>query len=213
MKNVILKQPRSSLLLDPGKSSEWEVVVAGPEATVVLPLWGNNSELKALVRLVSRGAGVRIIGLVIGRGDSQIRLHTLQSHEAPETTSDLLVKSVIGDQAQFFYDGFIRVSAGAQKTNAYQRNENLLLSVAARADSRPGLEILANDVRCTHGATVSSVNPEEIWYLETRGIEAATGKRLIVEGFLHSAVDRITDGDFKQKILSQLEKQVIPTEN
>ena len=145
------------------------------------------------VRLTGRGSKATILGFVIGVRDNQVRLHTLQKHEAPETTSNLLVKSVLRGASTCTIDGGIRVEKLAQKTDAYQRNENLLLSESAHAESKPSLEILANDVRCTHGATVGPVSEEELWYLATRGIPAPAAQSLIVEGFLKKATDLIAE--------------------
>lgn len=145
------------------------------------------------VRLVGIGAQTTIIGVIVGDKTSKVTLHTLQQHEAPETTSDLLVKTVLKDHATCIYDGGIRVEKEAQKTNAYQRNENLLLSEKTYAESKPSLEILANDVRCTHGATVGPIDSEQLWYLSTRGIANSKGEQLIVDGFINSALMRVAD--------------------
>ncbi len=165
-----------------------------------------QKEAHFIVRLVGKGAKATIIGLVIGTGDTQFSLHTLQLHEAPETTSDLLVKSILTDQAKFSYDGEIRVEKRAQKTNAYQRNENLLLSDNASARSDPSLEILANDVRCTHGATVGKISEDELWYLASRGISSRSGRKLITRGFLESAIMRISDTIGAEKVRRSLWK-------
>ncbi len=135
-------------------------------------------------------------------------LHTLQSHEAPGTTSDLLVKSLLTDNATFLYDGAIFVSRIAQKTDAYQRNENLMLSRVAHAESKPKLEILANDVRCTHGATIGSVREDELWYLKTRGIDNSEGTRLISRGFLESINSRISDESAQARVHDFIESGI-----
>ncbi|MCL4359803.1 SufD family Fe-S cluster assembly protein [Patescibacteria group bacterium] len=164
------------------------------ECTILVAI--NSVENRAVhlsVRLCGSGSRATIIGLVLGRGTADIRLHTLQQHEAPDTVSNLLVKTVLSENAQFFYDGGIRVEPSAPKTDAYQRNENLLLSRTAHAESKPSLEILADDVRCTHGATIGSVSEEELWYLESRGIERKKGETLILSGFLKSAITGVDD--------------------
>lgn len=145
----------------------------------------------ATVRLGGKGASTSIIGLAVGKETSSMKLHTLQHHQAPETTSNLLVKGVFRDTATFLYDGAIRVEKDAQKTDAYQRNENLLLSPGVFAESKPSLEILANDVRCTHGATMSSLSQDQLWYLAARGIARPDASRLLVSGFLESALTDI----------------------
>ncbi len=152
-----------------------------------------SAQTSVKVRLVGKGARAIIIGIVMGDQTSKVILHTLQQHEAPDTTSDLLVKTVLKDQATSIYDGGIRVEKAAQRTNAYQRNENLLLSEKTYAESKPSLEILANDVRCTHGATVGPIDAEQLWYLSTRGIGKSEGVELIADGFVNSALLRIED--------------------
>lgn len=152
-----------------------------------------NSTVHARVRLEKTGARATIIGLVVGKGKSRFVIHTLQEHSAPDTTSDLLIKTVLFDNATCVYDGGILVKKYAQKTDAYQRNENLLLSRGAHAESKPTLEILANDVRCTHGATVGPIPEEQLWYLATRGIAKKHAERLIVSGFLGHALEKVSD--------------------
>lgn len=172
-------------------------------ATIIIPLT-HEGEVTVTVRLVGQGAKATIIGLVIGSKKGIYKLHTLQLHESRETTSNLLVKAVLKDEASFSYDGAIRVEKEGQKTDAYQRNENLLLSDHAFAQSKPSLEILANDVRCTHGATISTINEEQLFFLATRGLPPSYGKRLIVEGFLNQALTQIPD-----KIKMEKAKEVV----
>lgn len=173
-------------------------------------LFGENSpsSFKAVVELQGPGAKVQLIGIVIGSGDKQLSLETVQLHKAPLTTSNLLVKSILTDQSKFNYDGTIRVERVAQKTDAYQRNENLILSPQAQAESHPTLEILANDVRCTHGATIGTLSIEELWYLESRGIAPGEARRLMIYGFLESALATVGDPvlykTISQRIASRL---------
>lgn len=162
--------------------------------TVVVYASGKKSvEGKTHVRLVGDNSEAFIYGVFVNSQDHAIKLHTLQQHEAEGTTSNLLVKSVLLGASSFSYDGAIRVEKGGQKTDAYQRNENLLLSDAAFAQSKPSLEILADDVRCTHGATLGSVDAEQLFYLATRGIAPHQAKYLIVEGFLESVLAKVAD--------------------
>lgn len=165
-----------------------------------------QKEAHFTVRLTGFGAKARIIGLIVGKDSNDFSLHTIQEHKAPQTSSDLLVKSVLTDRAKFSYDGSIRVEKTAQKTDAYQRNENLLLSDSAHARSDPSLEILANDVRCTHGATVGKISEDELWYLASRGISYASGRKLITRGFLESAIGRISDTIAAEKVRRMLWK-------
>lgn len=145
------------------------------------------------VHLVGEGASAQVIGALIGRGQGIIRMKTMQHHDAPGTTSNLLVKSVLEDGSRSVYEGSIVVDPKAQRTDAYQRNENLLLSDRAHAVSSPALEILANDVRCTHGAVVKTLQDEELWYLSSRGIGRNEALLMMRDGFLLSACDGIAD--------------------
>jgi Fe-S cluster assembly protein SufD len=141
--------------------------------------------------LAGEGSQAFVNGFLFGDERQHFHLHTLQRHLVPHTTSDLLIKSCLKDRARSVYQGLIQVSEGAQRTDAYQANRNLLLSESARADSIPGLEILANDVRCTHGATIGHVDAEQMYYLMARGLPRLEAQRLIVEGFFAPVLDRI----------------------
>ncbi|MGD8623670.1 MAG: Fe-S cluster assembly protein SufD [Anaerolineae bacterium] len=137
------------------------------------------------------GGEARVTGLYLPDGKQHIAMDTLQDHVAPNCLSDLLYQGALLNKSRAVYEGTIRAWPGAQKTNAYQSNRNLLLSDHARADSLPQLEIEANDLRCTHGATVSQVDEEQIFYLMSRGIARDEAVRLIVEGFFRPALDRL----------------------
>lgn len=159
-----------------------------------------DADVHVVVRLTGHGASAKVIGLVIGRGDHKMMIHTEQIHEAPKTTSSLLVKAALFDQAMFSYHGIIRIEKPAQKSDAYQRNENLLLSRSATARSAPSLEILANDVRCTHGSTTGKINEDQLWYLMSRGISRHAATQLLVEGFFESALGNIFDTIQKESV-------------
>lgn len=152
------------------------------------------------VRLIGNGSKANIIGIFVSNSTHRITLKTLQHHEAFDTKSNLLIKSVLKDNATFSFDGAIRVEKEGQKTDAYQRNENLILSDFAFAQSKPSLEILANDVRCTHGATVGNIQPEQLFYLKTRGVMEKDAIKLITEGFLDDAISKINQSSYEQKI-------------
>lgn len=159
-----------------------------------------DADVHVVVRLAGRGASAKVIGLVVGRGSHMITIHTEQIHEAPETTSNLLVKAALYDETRFSYDGIIRVERSAQKSDAYQKNENLLLSATAHARSDPSLEILANDVRCTHGSTTGKINEDQLWYLASRGLSIPEAKQLLVEGFFEHATESISDTIHQESI-------------
>ena len=154
-------------------------------------LGGRMVKTNSYFDLVCPGGQVYVHGFMFGDGRQQFHLHTLQRHLADHCTSDLLIKGCLKDRARSVYQGLIQVAEGAQRTDAYQANRNLVLSDTARADSIPGLEILANDVRCTHGATIGNVDAEQMYYLMARGLPRNEAQRLIVEGFFAPVIDRI----------------------
>ncbi len=141
--------------------------------------------------LAGPGATSRVTGAYFSDGEQHLDYDTFQEHIAPSTTSDFAFKGALRDTATAVWRGMIRVERDAQKTNAYQENRNLMLSEQAHADSIPGLEILANDVRCTHGSTTGQVDREQLFYLMTRGLTRANAERLIVRGFFQDVLDRI----------------------
>jgi len=147
----------------------------------------NFSELD----LVGEGATGRMSGFYFADGAQHLDHDTQQNHLAQHTTSDLLFKGALKGQSRSVWQGMIYVAPGAQKTDGYQANRNLILSPEARADSIPGLEILADDVRCTHGATVGKLEQEPLFYLKSRGIPEREAERLIVEGFFDPIMQRI----------------------
>lgn len=141
--------------------------------------------------LLGPGASSEMLGVYFGAGEQHLDLHTLQEHRAPHTHSDLLYKGAVRDRARAVFAGLIRVDWGAQKTNAFQANRNLILSPGARSDSIPKLEIMANDLRCTHGSATSRLNEEHIFYLMSRGLTREQATFMIVEGFFADVLDRI----------------------
>ncbi len=140
-----------------------------------------------------RGAGGRsdMLSVIVADAAQEIDARTFQIHEAPNTSSDLLYKNSLDDTARTIFSGLIRVNPGAHKTDAYQKVRNLLLSDEAEANSAPGLEIEADDVRCSHGATSGQIDYEELFYLMSRGISRKESQKLVVFGFLQEAIDRI----------------------
>ena len=144
------------------------------------------------VALVGRRASTQVNGVMFTEGKQHLSYHTLQHHQAPECASDLLYKGALQDNSHIVWRGMIHVDRDAQKTDGYQRDDNLMLSDSARADSIPGLEILADDVRCTHGATAGRVDDEQLFYACTRGLTRNEAVRMIVAGFFQEVFDRIT---------------------
>jgi len=144
------------------------------------------------VILCGEGANAQVNGVMFTEGKQHLAYHTLQQHEAGNCTSDLLYKGALQDQSRIVWRGMIKVDPGADGTDGYQRNDNLMLSNHARSDSIPGLEIEADDVRCTHGSTTSRVDEELIFYAQSRGLTRREATRMIVSGFFQQVFDRIT---------------------
>ncbi|HLX11913.1 MAG TPA: Fe-S cluster assembly protein SufD, partial [Bacteroidota bacterium] len=166
----------------------------------------SKSNIEAV--LDESGAFVTLLGMYFPTGDQQMEFDTLQVHAAPHATSDLLYKGALRDKAHSIFEGLIRVNQGAQKTNAYQANRNMLLSSQSRADSIPKLEIEANDVRCTHGATVGPINDDQLFYLMSRGLPKEEATRLLVTGFFAQVIDRVPVADIRERLLHHIETQV-----
>ncbi len=160
----------------------------------------NFSELE----LVGQGANGRMSGFYFTDGVQHFDHDTQQNHFAPNTTSDLLFKGALRGKSRSVWQGMIYVAPGAQKTDGYQANRNLVLSPDARADSIPGLEILADDVRCTHGATVGKIDEDQVFYLRSRGIPYSEAERLVVEGFFDPIVQRIPYESLRSRIKEEI---------
>ena len=158
--------------------------------------------------LAGPGATSRVTGAYFADGSQHLDYDTFQEHAAPHTTSDFAFKGALRDSATAVWRGMIRVEPDAQKTNAYQENRNLILSQQAHADSIPGLEILANDVRCTHGATSSPVNRDELFYCMARGLSRAEAERLIVRGFFQDVLDRIELEPVRDAVAHALDSRI-----
>jgi Fe-S cluster assembly protein SufD len=158
--------------------------------------------------LAGQGATSRVTGAYFADGTQHLDYDTLQKHLAPNTTSDFAFKGALRDEATAVWRGMIKVEKDAQKTNAYQENRNLLLSPQAHADSIPGLEIEANDVRCTHGATVSQVDRDELFYCMARGLSRGEAERLIVRGFYQEIFDRIELEPVRTALQTALEARI-----
>jgi Fe-S cluster assembly protein SufD len=158
--------------------------------------------------LAGPGATSRVTGAYFTDGSQHLDYDTFQEHIAPHTTSDFAFKGALRDASTAVWRGMIRVEPDAQKTNGYQENRNLILSDRAHADSIPGLEILANDVRCTHGATSSPVNRDELFYCMARGLSRGEAERLIVRGFFQDVLDRIELEPVREAVAQALEARI-----
>jgi Fe-S cluster assembly protein SufD len=158
--------------------------------------------------LSGQGATSRVTGAYFADGNQHLDYDTYQLHAAPNTTSDFAFKGALRDEATAVWRGMIRVEEDAQRTNAYQENRNLMLSPRTHAVPIPGLEILANDVRCTHGATVGQVDREMLFYLMARGLPRGEAERLIVRGFFTDVLDRIELEPVREALGEALEARI-----
>jgi Fe-S cluster assembly protein SufD len=158
--------------------------------------------------LAGPGATSRVTGAYFADGEQHLDYDTFQEHIAPDTESDFAFKGALRDTATAVWRGMIRVERDAQKTNAYQECRNLMLSPTTHAVPIPGLEILANDVRCTHGATVGRVDREQLFYLMARGLPRPVAERLIVRGFFQDVLDRIELVPVREAVTSALEHRI-----
>lgn len=189
---------RKRFLLNQNSYTNWVEVIFGGRATQ------NNNE----ARLTKPGSEIYMSGLYFASRNQQMEFNTRQLHLAHHTKSDLLYSGAILDNAKTSYEGLIRVDKSAQKTDAYQKNKNLLLSKNAHADSEPLLEIEANDVRCTHGATVGPINPDDLFYLMSRGIERDRAKKLLISGFFSDLIEKIPNVKIQEAIRNYIEEKV-----
>ena len=158
--------------------------------------------------LKGEGSFSEMLGLYFADADQRFAQRTLQSHNAPHATSDLLYKGALKERSLSDYSGLIKVLKGAQGTDAYQANRNLVLSEESLARSIPQLEIEANEVRCTHGATVSPVEEEHLFYLMSRGIDRVTAQKLVVFGFFRDVLDRIRVEQVRDELSSAISAKV-----
>ncbi len=158
--------------------------------------------------LAGPGSVGRMSGFYFTDGRQHLDHDTQQNHLAPHTNSDLLFKGALKGNSRSVWQGMIYVAPGAQETDGYQANRNLLLSSDARADSIPGLEILADDVRCTHGATVGKIDPDLVFYLQSRGVSTDEAERLVVEGFFEPIMQRIPFEGVRERFQQAIEAKM-----
>jgi Fe-S cluster assembly protein SufD len=175
---------------------------------VALGFGSARGKVRMETKLDGPGSSAKVTGAYVGAGRQHLDFDTTQEHAAPHTTSDLAFRGVLADRATAVWRGMIRVDPGAQQTDAFQESRNLLLSKKAHADAIPGLEIEANDVRCTHAAAVAQVDPEQLYYLRARGMPEAQAKRLIIDGFLQELAERTTAGPLRETLSEALDRRL-----
>ena len=163
------------------------------------------SKAHIITKLAGERASAKLYGFVFGHGTQHIDQHTLQDHQAAHTESDLQYRAALQDESRMIYTGLIRIAKTAAQTNAFQANHNLMLSRAARAETIPMLEILADDVQCKHGASVGPIDEEQEFYLRSRGIPHEAAQRLIVMGFIEPIVQHIPFEPLQERLRQEIE--------
>jgi Fe-S cluster assembly protein SufD len=176
---------------------------------VDVALGGHLARLRVEAKLEGAGSNADLRGVFFGTNQQAFDFRTLQDHVAPHTTSDLLFKGALRDMAKSVYVGVVRVEPEARGSSSNQANRNLLLSEKAKATSEPILEILNNDIlRCSHGATVGPVDPEHLFYLESRGIPRPVAERMLVQGFLGEVLDRLPVAQLRETVDQELAARI-----
>src|SRR5512132_967929 len=172
-----------------------------------LNLGSRYSRFESLSRLIGEGGRSDLLAVAVAKDQQEFDARTLQDHISPRTASDLLYKNALDDRARTIFGGLIRVEPDAHFTDAYQKVRNLLLNDDSEANSMPGLEILADNVRCTHGATSGQIDEDELFYLRTRGIPTKVAQRLLVTGFLDEVIQRLDHPAISQHLHRLIEER------
>jgi Fe-S cluster assembly protein SufD len=175
---------------------------------VALGFGSARGKVRMETQLAGEGSSAKVTGAYAGHGRQHLDFDTTQEHAAANTTSDLAFRGVLEGRATAVWRGMIKVDPGAQQTDAFQESRNLLLSKRAHADAIPGLEIEANDVRCTHAAAIAQIDPAQVYYLMSHGIPRATATRLVIEGFLEELVERFEEGPVRERLASALQTRL-----
>jgi Fe-S cluster assembly protein SufD len=176
--------------------------------TLVVNLGASVARIDLAASLDGPGARSDMLALYFGRDDQHFDHNTRQEHRVPHASSDLLYKGALTDRAHAVFRGLIKVYPKAQRTDAYQTNRNLILSRSAEAVSLPNLEIEADDVRCSHAATVGQLDAEELFYIMSRGISRADAERLVVFGFLGEVLDRLSLPEVVDELRRAIEERI-----
>ena len=171
---------------------------------VALGFGSARGKVRMETNLAGEGSEAKVTGAYAGHARQHLDFDTTQEHAAADTTSDLAFRGVLSGRSTAVWRGMIKVDPGAQKTDAFQESRNLLLSKRAHADAIPGLEIEANDVRCTHAAAIAQIDPEQIFYLMSRGVPRPAATRLVIEGFLAELVERFEQGPVREQLEAAL---------
>jgi Fe-S cluster assembly protein SufD len=159
-------------------------------------------------KLAGEGAEAKVTGAYAPHARQHVDFDTTQEHAAPHTLSDLAFRGILSDRSSAVWRGVIKVDPGAQQTDAFQECRNLLLSKRAHVDAIPGLEILANDVRCTHAAAIAQIDKDQLFYLRSRGLPESQAQRLVIEGFMAELVERFEEGPVREVLAGALERRL-----
>ena len=159
-------------------------------------------------KLAGEGAEGKVTGAYVPHGRQHVDFDTTQEHAAPNTFSDLAFRGILAGRSSAVWRGVIKVDPGAQQTDAFQECRNLLLSKRAHVDAIPGLEILANDVRCTHAAAIAQIDKDQLFYLRSRGLPEPQAQRLVIEGFMAELVERFEEGQTREILAGALERRL-----
>ncbi len=185
-----------------------EVARDGALDWVAIGFGGANGRVRTETLLAGEGAHAKVTGAYAPHGRQHIDFDTTQEHGAPNTTSDLAFRGILAGRSHAVWRGVIKVDPGAQQTDAFQECRNLLLSKRAHADAIPGLEILANDVRCTHAAAIAQIDKEQLFYLRARGLGEPIAQRLVIDGFMQELVERFEEGPIREAMSGALERRL-----
>jgi Fe-S cluster assembly protein SufD len=175
---------------------------------VALGFGSKSGKVRMETQLVGEGSSAKVTGAYAGHARQHLDFDTTQEHAAANTVSDLAFRGVLQDRSHAVWRGMIKVDPGAQQTDAFQESRNLLLSKRAHADAIPGLEILANDVRCTHAAAIAQIDPAQVYYLMSHGIPRPVATRLVIEGFLAELVQRFGEGPVRERLAGALQARL-----
>ncbi len=189
-------------------SQRAEVARDGSLDWVVLGFGSGRGKVRTETLLAGEGASGKVTGAYAPHARQHIDFDTTQEHGAPHTTSDLAFRGILADRSQAVWRGMIKVDPGAQQTDAFQECRNLLLSKRAHADAIPGLEILANDVRCTHAAAIAQIDKDQLFYLRSHGLDSAVSTRLVIGGFMQELVERFEEGPIREALSGALERRL-----
>ena len=189
-------------------SQRSEVERDGKLDWAALGFGGGNGKVRMTTNLAGQGSEARVTGGYAGGNSQHLDYDTLQEHAAEDTFSDLAFRGVLANSSTAVWRGMIKVDEGAQRTDAFQECRNMLLSPDAHADAIPGLEILADDVACTHAAAIAQVDKDQLFYLNSRGLSEEEGRSLVVEGFLQALVERLGEGPVRDEIAARIDARL-----